>query len=65
MIVTLKIVPKKLGSMVFPWHGHDVCYSLQEPLLVALRSTYMGQNTVIEHLGEGFKKKFFFFALNH
>ena len=28
MIVTLKIVPKKLGSMVFPWHGHDVCYSL-------------------------------------
>ena len=29
MIMTLKIVPKKFGSMVFPWHGHDVCYSLQ------------------------------------
>ena len=28
MIMTLKIVPKKFGSMVFPWHGHDVCYSL-------------------------------------
>ena len=26
--MTLKIVPKKFGSMVFPWHGHDVCYSL-------------------------------------
>ena len=28
MIVTLKIVPKKLGSMVFQWHGHYVCQCL-------------------------------------
>ena len=31
MIMTLKIVPKKFGSMVFPWHGHDMCYSLGKP----------------------------------
>ena len=28
MIVTLKIVPKKLGSMVFQWHGLYVCQCL-------------------------------------
>ena len=30
MIVTLKIVPKKLGSMVFQWHGHYVCQCLMK-----------------------------------
>ena len=35
MIVTLKIVPKKLGSMVFQWHGHYVCQSESSHLYTA------------------------------
>ena len=45
MIMTLKIVPKKFGSMVFPWHGHDVCYSLKKTDPVTLSyERYLAQD---------------------
>ena len=50
MIVTLKIVPKKLGSMVFQWHGHYVCQCLD-------KTFFFVQITNVNVLGESHKVK--------